>query len=174
MQFIEFVADALDTVNKETQASLDGTTVKQLLHRPGPASNNMAWLAWHIARTQDERASFLTGREQLWIADGWYVRFGLPPDPENTGRGHSDEDVAAVQPESVEVASAYCAASYDRASAYIRSLNTGDEEMLVSHPEGGESKLIDILGRMIHGGYAHVGQLMYVRGLLEQRHWFSR
>ena len=53
-------------------------------------------------------------------------------------------------------------------------MNTGDEETLVTHPEGGESKLIDILDRMVHGGYAHVSQLMYVRGLIEQRHWFSR
>jgi hypothetical protein len=174
MQFIEFVAHALDTVNEETQASLDGMTVDQLLHRPGPASNNMAWLAWHIARTQDERASFLTGVEQLWIADGWHERFSLPPKPENTGRKHSDEDVATVKPESVEAASGYCAASYERTVRYIRSLDVGDEETLVPHPEGGESKLMAILDRMVHGGYAHVGQLMYVRGLIEQRHWFSR
>jgi hypothetical protein len=174
MQFLEFVAHALDTVNEETQVSLEGMTVEQLLHRPGPASNNMAWLAWHIARTQDERASFLTGRDQLWIADRWHQRFGLPPDPEDTGRKHTDEDVAAVRPESVEVASGYCAAAYERAVGYLRSLGIGDEEMLVAHPEGGESKLIAILDRMVHGGYTHVGQLMYVRGLIEGRHWFSR
>jgi hypothetical protein len=174
MEFVEFVAHALDTVNEETQVSLDGMSVEQLLHRPGPSSNNMAWLAWHIARTQDERASVLTGREQLWIADGWHDRFGLRADPDNTGRKHSDEDVAAVRPESVEAASGYCAESYERASAYVRSLGNGAEDNLVAHPEGGESKLMAILDRMVHGGYAHVGQLMYVRGLIEQRHWFSR
>lgn len=174
MQYIEFVSHALDTVNEETQASLDGMTVDQLMFRPAPQANSMAWLAWHIARTQDERASHLTGRDQLWVSDAWHERFGLAPDPANTGRRHDDDEVAAVRPESVGAASGYCTAAYQRASQYIGSLEPGDEEKSVSHPEGGDSKLIAILDRLVHGGFTHVGQLMYVRGLIEQRHWFSR
>jgi hypothetical protein len=174
MALIEFVDLLLGQVDEETQASLKGMTLDQILWRPAEESNPMAWLAWHIARTQDLRSSHLLGLEQIWIEDGWHERFGLPADPANTGRGDSDADVSALQPESVEAVAMYCALASSRVREYVGSLRPGAENDVIDNPEGGQSPLGAVLNRMVHGGLSHVGQLMYVRGLIERRHWFSR
>ncbi|MCH8103560.1 MAG: DinB family protein [Chloroflexi bacterium] len=174
MALIEFIGHLLQQVDEETQASLEGMTLAQILWRPAEESNPMAWLAWHIARTQDLRSSHLLGREQIWNEDGWHERFGLPADPANTGRGHSDADVSALQPESVEAVAMYCALASRRAREYVGSLSPGAENDVIDNPEGGQTPLGAVLSRMVHGGLTHVGQLMYVRGLIERRHWFSR
>ena len=174
MPLIAFIAHMLEQVDEETQTSLDGMTLEQILWRPTEESNPMGWLAWHIARTQDLRSSFLLGREQIWIEEGWHERFGLPADAENTGRGNSDADVSALQPESVEALAEYCALSSRRVREYAGALGPGAEDEVIDNPEGGRTELGAVLNRMVHGGLTHVGQLMYVRGLIERRHWFSR
>ena len=171
-QFVELV---LDQVQEDLQLSLDGMTQRELMFRPVPEANSMAWIAWHIARAQDVRSSHLTNREQLWISDGWHARFGLSPDPRGNGRGHTDKQVAAVRPPDVETLRAYCRAAHERARVYVRSLPSDAADQVVDSPENGSSTTVGtILLRMVYGGLAHVGQLAYVRGLVERHHWFPR
>ncbi len=174
MALIEFIDHLLGQVDDETQASLKVMTLEQILWRPTEESNPMAWLAWHIARTQDLRSSHLLGLEQIWNEDDWHKRFGLLEDPANTGRGNNDADVSALQPESVEAVATYCALASGRVRGYVGGLSPGAENDVIDNPEGGQSPLGAVLNRMVHGGLTHVGQLMYVRGLIERRHWFSR
>ncbi|MEX0761208.1 MAG: DinB family protein [Dehalococcoidia bacterium] len=103
MNLPEFVVKVVDTVHSEVQQSLDGMTLEQLMWRPTPHSNSMGWLAWHIARMQDSRAASISGDEQLWVSNGWHELFSMLPDPLNNGRGHTDEQVDAVRPQSAEV-----------------------------------------------------------------------
>lgn len=168
-----FVLKVLDNVNAELQLSLDGVELEQLMWRPSPHSNSMAWLAWHIARLQDARASSLSGEDQLWVTDGWHARFGLPPDPANHGRGHSDEEVDAVRPESVNVVSEYADAAHGYLRRQVARLNDAEAPTAISGSSG-DATVSDLIFRVVHGGLAHLGQLMYVRGLTEKRHWFPR
>ena len=175
MHVPEFVARVLDQIQEDLQLSLDGIATCELAFRPVPQANSMAWLAWHIARAQDIRFSRLTGREQLWISVGWHERFGLPADPEDVGKGYTDEQVAAVRPSDVETLRAYCRAVHERVRTYLRSLPPDAADQLVDDPESGSpTTLGEILIHTVHGGLAHVGQLGYVRGIVERRHWFPR
>ena len=174
MQISEFVIKVLDDVHAEVENAISGMTLEQLLYRPEAEANSMAWLAWHIGRMQDQRSSHLQGLSQLWVVDGWHARFGLDADPANTGRGHDDEQVSAVRPESPEVLRDYCDVAYDRTKACVESLAPGSEDETVTGPDGQDSALSYILFRTVHGGIAHSAQLAYVRGLIERRHWFPR
>lgn len=168
-----FVLHILDETNTELGMSLDGMELEQVLWRPTPQSNSMAWLAWHIARLQDARAASLGGEDQLWISVGWHERFGLPADAANHGRGHTDEQVDAVRPESVASLKEYADAAHTSLRWQISQLND-----LASSSElggsSGDATVSDLVLRAVHGGLAHLGQLMYVRGLVEKRHWFPR
>ena len=175
MHVPEFVEQALDRVHQDLTLSLDGMTLEALMSRPLPEANSMAWLAWHIGRSQDVRASHLTGLEQLWISDGWHDRFGMSPDPRETGRGHTDEQVATVRPQDAATLQGYCRAAHERARAYVHTLPPdGPDREAISSDDGSLITVGAILLRMVYAGLAHVGQLAYVRGLVQRRHWFPR
>ncbi len=168
-----FVVRVLDETQAELQMSLDGMELEQALWRPTPQSNSMAWIAWHIARLQDARAASLAQVDQLWVAYGWHNRFGLQADPSNHGRGHTDEEVDAVRPESVAALSEYAAAAHIALREQIEKVDDlGSDNQLQGH--SGDATVRDLVFRAVHGGLAHLGQLMYVRGLVEKRHWFPR
>jgi hypothetical protein len=169
----EFVIRVLDDVHSELQLTLDGMDLEQLNWRPTPQSNSMAWIAWHIARLQDARAAALSGDEQLWVKDGWHARFGLPADPDNHGRGHSDDDVDSVRPESAECLSEYASAAHTYLRSNIEKLPDTEASTPVTGSSG-DSSVSALVFRAVHGGLAHVGQMMYIRGLVEKRHWFPR
>ncbi|MEX2377607.1 MAG: DinB family protein [Dehalococcoidia bacterium] len=174
MNLPEFVVKVVDDVHSEVRLSLDGVALEQLMWRPVPQSNSMGWLAWHIARMQDSRAASISGEEQLWVSDGWHELFSMPPDSQDNGRGHTDEQVDSVRPQSAEVVRDYSSASHDSLRRQLMAISSRDEAVhAVAGRTGGES-LEEILFRTAHGGLAHVGQLMYVRGLIEKRHWFPR
>ena len=83
--------------------AVEGLDLAQLTDPPAPGSNPIAWLVWHLARVQDHHIAELLDAEQIWVTGGWAPRFGLDPDPTNTGYGHSAQRVASVRPERPEV-----------------------------------------------------------------------
>ena len=82
------------------EASVDDLDPERLLESPSPGANPIGWLVWHLTRIQDDHVADLLDEEQLWVTGDWAGRFGLEPDPSNTGFGHDDEAVRAVRPES--------------------------------------------------------------------------
>ena len=56
----------------------------------------MGWLLWHMNRVVD-RFVHTWSQEvaQLWVKDGWYNKFNLDDDLNNTGQGWTEEQVAA-------------------------------------------------------------------------------
>ena len=71
-----------------------GVDLGRLTERPSSNSNTIGWLVWHLTRVQDHHVAELLGTDQLWIGGDWASRFGLDPDPTNTGYGHSAQEVA--------------------------------------------------------------------------------
>ena len=173
MGLTDFVLKVLDDIHSELQLSLDGMELEQLMWRPSPQSNSMTWLAWHIARLQDARAATLSGGDQLWVKDGWHDRFGLPADPSNHGRGHSDEEVDAVRPDSAKTLTGYAEAAHIYLRREVASVTDAESATALAGSSGDET-VGALIFRSVHGGLAHVGQLMYVRGLVEKRRWFLR
>ena len=77
---------------------LDGLTSDQLRWQPAPGANPVGWLVWHLSRVQDSQVSEVAGAQQVWLADGWAPRLGLPYDPAATGYGQRAEGAGASQP----------------------------------------------------------------------------
>jgi hypothetical protein len=148
------------------RVAVDGLTLDQLLERPTPDANPIAWLIWHLARVQDGHVSELLEVEQLWVTDGWAARFGLEPDPTNSGYGHSSADVAAVRPERPEVLLEYLDAVDGRTRPMLEGLMADELERVVDTrwepPVTLGVRLVSIADDCLQ----HVGQAAYVRGLL--------
>ena len=172
-----FVLDLFLRIAHDLEQVLDGLTLEELHYQPSPASNSIAWLAWHLTRSHDRNISELAGHEQLWITAGWYAQFNRPPDPAETGFGHSAADAAAFRAPDSRTLLAYHQAVVERIRHYI--LSTLSEEELDREVDSPTLRNTATVRRRLVGilseGFQHVGQAAYGRGLLTGAHgWLGR
>ena len=146
--------------------AVDGVDLGRLTERPSSGSNTIGWLVWHLARVQDHHVAELLGTEQLWVGGDWGSRFGLDPDPTNTGYGHSAEEVASVRPERPEVLLEYLDAVAQRTSAMLQDLVPSDLDRIVDRSWDPPVTMGVRLVSIADDGLQHAGQAAYVRGLL--------
>ena len=78
----DILLDAFTRVYESLHRTLGDITPDELTKEPHPS---IGWLAWRISRVMDNNVARLSGREQLWIGDGWAARFGMPPEPATAG-----------------------------------------------------------------------------------------
>ena len=171
MKINEFTADALDRVHVFMELSFTGLTPEQLWYRPAVEANSMAWVGWHLTRGLDRRVSDMDGDEQTWITGRWYEKFGLPPNPTDYGIGHTSEQVDGVRPPDSATVLGYYDAVYRRSLAFLESPAADDHDRVLG---GSGNKLgVEMVG-MVAGNMQHVGQVGYIRGLIEGRRWYPR
>jgi hypothetical protein len=146
--------------------AVEGLDAETLARAPGPGANTIAWLIWHLARVEDSHVAELLEADQLWAGGDWAGRFGLDPDPGDTGYGHTPEQVAAVRPEGPDVLVDYLAAAHARTCGYLEGLGPGDLDRVVDRnwdpPVTLGVRLVSIADDCLQ----HIGQAAYVRGLL--------
>src|SRR3954451_11928528 len=159
---------AYGQIQETLRAAVEGLDPDQLTARVGPEANTIAWLAWHLTRVQDDHVAEVAGREQVWTAEGWAQRFGLPFDDDATGYGFGPDDVAAVRGESPQLLLDYGAAVHARSAEFLRGLSDDDLDRIVDRRWDPPVTLGVRLGSALSDDRQHIGQGAYVRGLLEQ------
>jgi hypothetical protein len=90
------ITDALGRGRGVMRRAIAGRSPDDLAYRPDRGANPLGWLAWHVGRVEDMHVADLMEADQLWTADGWHERFGMPPEPEVYGTGQRLEEVDAV------------------------------------------------------------------------------
>jgi uncharacterized damage-inducible protein DinB len=163
--FIELFSRVAENVHEV----VDGLSSADLVWTPAEGANSIGWLVWHLTRVQDDHVADLLDEEQLWTTGAWAPRFGLAPDPANTGYGHSPEEAAFVRPDSADVLVAYYDAVAARTDAFLERLTPDDLDRIVDErwdpPVTMGVRLVSIADDDIQ----HAGQAAYVRGLLRTR-----
>jgi len=147
-------------------AAVTGAEPAQLLERITPDANPIAWLVWHAARVQDHHISEILDADQVWLDGTWAARFGLEPEPQNMGYGHSAEDVAAVRPDQPELLLEYLSAVDTRTRAFLTTLTPPDLDRIVDRRWDPPVTLGVRLVSIADDGLQHLGQAAYVRGIL--------
>jgi Protein of unknown function (DUF664) len=146
--------------------AVDGVDLTRLTEAPRPGANSIAWLVWHLTRVQDHHIAEILGADQVWIGGDWARRFGLDPDPSNTGYGHTAGEVATVRPEGAEALLDYLDAVDRRARRMLEGLSPADLDRIVDrrwHPPVTLGvRLVSVADDCLQ----HAGQAAYVRGLL--------
>ena len=169
MRSSDLLLHAYGQIQETLRGAVEGLTPDELIRRVGPEANTIAWLAWHLARVQDDHIAQVAGREQAWTADDWVGRFGLPFPAEATGYGFSSEQVAQVRVPSADLLLEYAAAVHDRTAQFLRGLSDDDLDTVVDtrwdHPVTLGVRLISVLSDDLQ----HVGQAAFLRGLLPPR-----
>ena len=148
------------------EEAVDGLDPDALSWAPADGANPIGWLHWHLPRVQDLHISELIPAPQVWEGDGWAARFGLEPDPDNHGYGHTPDDVRSVRPESAQALLDYLAAVDARARTFVGTVSSVDLERIVDDSWDPPVSLGVRLVRVADDSLQHVGQANYVRGLL--------
>src|SRR5690242_6100676 len=126
----ELLKDAFTRVVESAERVVDGLTDDQLASRPAPDANTIAWLVWHLARVQDDHVADVAGTEQVWTAQGYADRFGLPFDKAATGYGQTSAEVAQVRV-SGDLLASYARAVHEQTLAFLESLADADLDRIV-------------------------------------------
>lgn len=71
-----------------------GLTDDQMRLRPAKGLNSLAWLLWHMARTEDVAVNVVIGRESQVLDDEWLRRLGVSR--RDIGTGMTEDDVAEL------------------------------------------------------------------------------
>lgn len=161
----ELLRDAFTRLIEHVDDLTDGLTEEQADYRPSPNANSIAWLIWHSARVQDIQLAPIAGIEQVWLSDGWVDRFALDLAREDTGYGHSPEDVAKVQA-SADLLAGYYHAVHKVTLEFVAGVTAEDLARIVDRnwdpPVTASARLVSIIDDCAQ----HLGQAAYVWGIL--------
>jgi hypothetical protein len=163
------LTDSFSRIGEEVHAAADGLSAEQLAFRVDPEANSIGWLVWHLSRVQDDHVAGVAGSEQVWTAQGWAERFGLPFRVRSIGYGHSSADVAAVRVESPELLTGYYDAVAARTLEYVGGLTEGDLDRVVDEAWDPPVTLGVRLVSVIDDCAQHAGQAAFVRGIVLRR-----
>ena len=166
MRSPELLLYAYDQVQEILRAAVRGLTPEDLGHRIGPDANHIGWLAWHLLRVQDDHIADVAGSEQVWTAEGWVGRFGLPFAPSATGYGFSSDQVAETRIPSADLLLGYGAAVQARTADVLRGRSDEDLDRVVDERWDPPVTLGVRLVSVLADDLQHVGQAAYVRGII--------
>ncbi|MQY23868.1 mycothiol transferase [Nocardia macrotermitis] len=161
----EVLIDGFERVREVVHEAVDGLAEAALNFRVDPGANSIAWLVWHLTRVQDDHIADVAGVEQVWTADGWFERFGLPIDPSATGYGDSADDVAVLQAPA-ELLTGYYDAVHEQTLRYVRGLTDADLSRVVDTRWDPPVTLGVRLVSVISDDLQHAGQAAYLRGVI--------
>lgn len=160
----DLLIDGFGRIREIVHDVLDGLTQDDLDFRVGGSANSMGWLIWHLTRVQDDHIAGAGGLEQVWLAQGWAKRCGLPLDPADIGYGHSSDQVAAVRL-SRDLLEGYHDATCEQTISFVSGLTDADMSAIVDRrwdpPVTMGARLISVLADDLQ----HAGQAAYVKGL---------
>ncbi|MBY8878760.1 mycothiol transferase [Actinacidiphila acidipaludis] len=169
MNTAELLADAFGRVQEDVHGAVDRLTADELAEPVEPGANTVAWLVWHLTRVQDDHVAEVAGREQVWTADGWHGRLGLPFRPAATGFGHGPQQVAQVRVDDPALLTGYFDAVHAATLEYVKGLRNADLDRIVDERWDPPVSLGARLVSVINDDTQHAGQAAFIRGVLLRR-----
>jgi len=163
----ELLQDAFERIVEGGTAVVAGLTEDELAHRIAPDTNTIGWLVWHLARVQDAQVADAAGHEQVWTAQGYAARFGLPFEDAATGYGQSADEVGRVRA-SAELLADYLRATHETTVRWLAGLGAADLDAVVDERWDPPVTLGVRLVSILEDDAQHLGQANLIRGVLER------
>ena len=170
MEWRELIVDGYDRLPDLMKEVLAGRRMTDLDHQPHPDCNSLGWTAWHLTRVQDSQVADLKREEQLWIKDGWHKKFRRPADPDDTGYGHTPEQVRTFKSPSVGIQLAYLRVVVERTKRYLTSLTPSDLDRTLDEPWQQPLPTVGVrIVSVLADCHQHAGEASYICGLLKAK-----
>jgi len=162
---VDVLRDLFDRVATNVHGAVEGLDEAALTHRVGGSANSIAWLVWHLTRVQDDHVADAAGSEQVWTAQDWVTRFGLPFPPEATGYGQGSDEVAAVRA-GADLLLGYYDAVHERTLQYLGEITDADLDRIVDRRWDPPVTLGVRLVSIADDDIQHAGQATFIRGVV--------
>lgn len=166
MTSIDVFTEAFGRLPDLVRGAVDGLDAHQLSLRPSGSANSIAWLVWHLTRVEDSHFAEAFGHDELWLASAYADRWGLALDREDTGYGHSPDQVDAVRVGSTQQLLDYFDAVHSLAASLIAGLDDGDLRRVVDERWEPPVTLLARLVSVLDDTVQHAGQAAYARGII--------
>jgi hypothetical protein len=164
---IEVLEDLYARIGPTVRRAVDGLSLEALTARLDPEANTIAWLAWHVGRGQDLQVSAALGREQVWTAGRWDEKFDLPFGPQDSGFGHTPDDVAQVR-SSAGLLLGYVQDVQNETLDVLTGLTDADLDAVVDRSWDPPVTLGARLVSVAVDALEHAAQVAFLRGVLER------
>ena len=164
--FKDAIKSGLNEYYGKLKQTVEGLTPEDLVWQPGPESNHILWIVWHMARVSDRWANqTVLGGEELWTSRNWAERMGLPV--ERYGRGETPDQVRDFPSVDIGLVFEYFDEAHASLLAMIDGLESSDLARDVYAAYRDESLNIGwILGHILAEESQHLGQVAYIRGMI--------
>ena len=163
MTLNEFIEDAFITEHEYLMDAVSDLTPAELTWKPGPRSNHIGWILWHMIRVEDMWFQFFILRQpEIWERDGWNTKFGLPT--RDNGFEHTQEQVNNFPAYDLQEMLNYGAAVRVETLSYLKSV-TPEQMDIVPRDARPEMSVGRIFRQVIGEIYQHQGHIAYIKGL---------
>jgi uncharacterized damage-inducible protein DinB len=162
----EILLDLFARVTYHVEEVLAGLDADALTRTAAAGTNPIGWLVWHLTRVQDHHMAEILDEPQVWLSGAWAPRFGLAPEPDNTGYGHGPAQVAEVRPESADALLEYYRAVAERTQQFLEEVRAEELDRIVDRRWDPPVTLGVRLVSIADDDIQHAGQAAYLRGLL--------
>jgi len=169
MALIQFLRDSLREMHRQYDEMLQDLTPEQLHWTAGEKGVHIAFVAWHVVRTEDNLVNFVLRRQPtIWIAEGYDQKFGL--DRIHQGTGWSLEQARALRLPSAQAFLEYARKVWQSVDDFVAGLGEEHLEQTVTVRPLGDLKVKNVIGNvcMTHG-FTHLGEIQHLRGLMGLR-----
>lgn len=164
MELTDFAVDTLNTINQVLTRSVNGLSYHEVIWRPGPQSNSIGHLLFHMGRFEDQVIQGrLQGKPEIWQTEKWYQKLNLPV--EASGHGYTVETLAAFVVPELKDLLAYLAAARAKTVEYLKTVRLSDLDRMIPSPHSGDRPLRAVIGRLLVHVAEHGGEIAYLRGI---------
>ncbi len=174
MKWQDLIIDGYGRVLEVLEPALDGVSQEDLDNQPRADCNSIGWIVWHLTRVQDSQIADLMKGGQVWVKGKWHAKFNRTGDPEDTGFGHSSEEVSAFKSPKPQVLLEYYRATLGQTKRYLSALSLADldrqlDEPWYKPPPTVGVRIISIMADCLQ----HSGEVAYLRGLAKGKGWLG-
>jgi len=170
MTAFELVHMEMKRLHAALDGSLHGLTPEQRHMVPHPRANSIAWVVWHIVRTEDGIVRWVVQnrRPPVWTEGGYAEKLGLPPVTQGTGMPTAEAHALRIH--DVELFGEYMQKVWGSTEDFFASADPAVFDRTVTVKPLGEMTVLRALTQVcVSHGLTHVGEIELLRTLVGSR-----
>jgi len=163
MNTIDFFRSSFGRLHNTTVDVVKDLTPEQLNFQPDDQHYSIAWVLWHLVRTEDViTRQLLQKKPEIWAEAGWAAKLGLPE--RGQGTGQTPEQAREIEIRDLKPFLEYAGTVWADIDAYLAGLSERDLDVMYPWRRTGEEPLGQIIGNhvMTHL-FGHRNEIYWLR-----------